>query len=225
MNTYQKIETLFEFDLATKQFIDKFYNPLVEQLKDYTWVFTEKIDGTNLRIHWDGYNLTYSGRTDDANFSEEQSLWIESNIVTKEIEQVFEQIFKDKWITIYGELYGKNIQKRGRFYSDNYQFKVFDIMLPILEKPLKEKYVSRKVMESICKSLGYDTVPILFEGTINEGLSYVLNNDKSSFSEASLEGVVGKIKYDLLDENGKRIIIKIKKRDLPTVYLQYKEAI
>ena len=33
----------------------KFRNECVEYLKDNDWIFTEKIDGTNVRVHWDGH--------------------------------------------------------------------------------------------------------------------------------------------------------------------------
>lgn len=51
---YHKIETPFERDIqGTKKLIEgKFRNPAVEALKDSTWVWTEKIDGTNVRVIW-----------------------------------------------------------------------------------------------------------------------------------------------------------------------------
>jgi hypothetical protein len=32
-----------------------------EYLKDCEWIFTEKVDGTNIRVYWDGYKPTFSG--------------------------------------------------------------------------------------------------------------------------------------------------------------------
>ena len=57
MKEYHKIETIFERDMdGNKKLIEgKFRNPLVEYLKDNEWVFTEKIDGTNIRVFWDGH--------------------------------------------------------------------------------------------------------------------------------------------------------------------------
>lgn len=53
MNEYHKIETLFERDTnGTKKLIEgKFRNEAVEYLANNKWCFTEKIDGTNIRIH------------------------------------------------------------------------------------------------------------------------------------------------------------------------------
>ena len=215
MEKYHKIETLYEFDLKLKKFnYGVFFNKMVELLKDFMWVFTEKIDGTNFRLIWDGYNMSYKGRKDTSEFSKAQKEWIEANIATPEIEQVLEHMFSNKEVTIFAELHGNNIQKGGHLYSEDYQFRVFDIRMPIVEKPLERKYVSRNVVNSIAADLGFDVVPVIFRGTIAEAIEYVKNNEKSSFSEAVLEGLVGVPEGNLLDENGERIIVKIKRRDL-----------
>mgnify|MGYP003290714294 CR=1 FL=1 len=60
MIEYHKIETLFERDEKTKKLIEgNFRNKTVEFLKDNLWEFTEKIDGTNIRILWDGHKVTF----------------------------------------------------------------------------------------------------------------------------------------------------------------------
>ena len=68
MIEYNKIETLWERDMeGSKKLMEgKFRNPTVEFLKDNVWQFTEKIDGTNIRIHWDGHRVNYGGRTEAA---------------------------------------------------------------------------------------------------------------------------------------------------------------
>ncbi len=68
MNEYHKIETLFVRDMeGTKKLIEGEYrHPLVEYLKDNIWIFTEKVDGTNVRVHWDGHTVVFGGRTDNA---------------------------------------------------------------------------------------------------------------------------------------------------------------
>ena len=67
MLEYHKIEGLFERDDSTKKLIwGKFRRPEIEYLKDNIWEFSEKIDGTNIRIMWDGHKVTIGGRTDRA---------------------------------------------------------------------------------------------------------------------------------------------------------------
>lgn len=69
MYKYTKIETVFKRDVeGTKKLIEgKYRDKTVEYLKDNLWIGTEKIDGTNIGVVWDGYNITFQGRTEKAN--------------------------------------------------------------------------------------------------------------------------------------------------------------
>jgi len=209
MKEYHKIETLFKFSQEHKKWVyGMYYNEDVEILKDNQWVFTEKIDGTNFRIHWDGHELSYAGRTDRAHFSKQQIEYIEEHLVNENFEQVFEDKFRDKIVTVYGELYGVKIQNGG-LYVDNegLGFRVFDI-------EIEDVFLTFEQAKGLSIGLGYDFVPLVFVGTIDEALEYVKHNDTSTFSQAKLEGLVGKPLGDFRDRLGKRIVVKIKKRDL-----------
>lgn len=208
MREYHKIETLFKFDNSIKKFTNEFYNQNVEILKNHLWVFTEKVDGVNFRVCWDGHKLTYAGRTDRAMFSDEQIDFIKDHLVNEEKEIMFEQIFRETEVIVFGELYGNKIQNGG-LYTDGkgLAFKVFDVLI-------NDIYLTYESTKILCEQLNYDIVPIVLEGTINDGINYVKNNNISTFSKANLEGLVGKPVGDLRDRLGKRIIVKIKKRDL-----------
>lgn len=208
-NLYHKIETLFEFDKETKRFnTGKFYNKSVELLKENNWLFTEKIDGTNFRIIWDGHRLTYGGRTENSTFSKEQIEYIEKNLVNEIKETLIESMFMERQIIIYGELYGTKIQN-GRLYTDGLgiSFKVFDIKVG-------ELFLTYDNMKDLANKLEYDFVPLVLVGTINDGINFVKKTELSTFSKAKLEGLVGKPVGDFRDRNGKRIVVKIKKRDI-----------
>lgn len=209
MKEYHKIETLFKFNQETKKHdYGKFYNPTVELLKNHDWLFTEKIDGTNFRIHWNGHKLTYAGRTDNATFSNEQIKYINNNLVNENTETLFEQMFMEKKVTIYGELYGVKIQSGGLYVNGKgINFKAFDV-------EIDNVFLTYDNAKEVAKKLGYDFVPIVLIGNVEQGLEYTKSNTKSTFSEAKLEGLVGKPLGDLRDRLGKRIVIKIKKRDL-----------
>ena len=112
MKEYEKIETLYVRDDKTKKLVEgKFRNETVELLKDIDWEFTEKIDGTNIRIYWDGHKVSYYGRTDKAQ--------IPSQLMNRLIElfggdiseEMFEQKFGDMPVMLIGEGYGAKIQK------------------------------------------------------------------------------------------------------------------
>lgn len=212
MREYHKIETLFVFDQATKKFIvGNFYNNNVEILKDNKWDFTEKIDGTNFRIYWDGHKLTYAGRTDNAEFSKEQVDYITTNLVNEDIENVFEQKFQEKEVMVYGELFGNKIQN-GYLYTNNQglDFRVFDIEIDSI-------FLTYRSMSILAEELGYKSVPVVLVGTIQDGIDYVLSHEISTFSTAKLEGLIGKPVGDFRDRLGKRIVVKIKRRDFMKV--------
>lgn len=61
MYTYTKIETIYERDTeGTKKLIEgQFRNEAVKYLKDLDWICTEKIDGTNIGVIWDGHKVSF----------------------------------------------------------------------------------------------------------------------------------------------------------------------
>jgi hypothetical protein len=68
MRKYDKIETIFSRDMTgTKKLIPGvFRDPTVEFLRVNKWIWTEKVDGTNIRVYWDGHTVSFGGRTDNA---------------------------------------------------------------------------------------------------------------------------------------------------------------
>lgn len=66
MEEYHKIQTIYKRDEKTKKIQEgEFADKTIEFLKDNLWQFTEKIDGTNIRVCWDGHKVKFYGRTDD----------------------------------------------------------------------------------------------------------------------------------------------------------------
>lgn len=208
MKEYHKIETLFKRDPKTKKLIvGEYTNDTVEYLKDNIWQFTEKVDGTNIRVYWDGHRITFGGRTDNA--------MIPAHLINKlndlfggEVnEQLFEQKFGDTPVELFGEGYGPKIQSGGA-YRDDVDFILFDVLI-------KDTYLKRDSVEDIANYFGINIVPVVLEGTIQDGIDYVMNNLKSTIAVngAELEGVVGRPKVEVLDRLGRRVIVKIKRRD------------
>jgi hypothetical protein len=74
-------------------------------------------------------------------------------------------------------------------------------------------YQSRSNVEDIAKAFGIDVVPIIFEGTIQEGVDFVKGHPKSTMGTADMEGLVGRPKVEMRDRCGKRVIVKIKWED------------
>ena len=68
MREYHKIQTVYKRDPETKYktLLGEFSMPEFEYLADNTWEYTEKIDGTNIRVMFDGQDITFGGKTDRA---------------------------------------------------------------------------------------------------------------------------------------------------------------
>ncbi len=207
MTEYTKIETIFERDMeGTKKLIEgKFRNETVEFLKDNRWIGTEKIDGTNIGIVWDGHKVSYQGRTERAQ--------IPAHLMNKLIEmfggtvneELFEQKFGEMQVILFGEGYGAKIQKGGGNYRSDVSFILFDVYLP--EQNL---WLKRDAVEDIAKTFGVDVVPIVYKGDIAGAVEFVKEKPKSTIGVADMEGIVCKPTVDMLDRMGRRLIVKIK---------------
>ena len=207
MKEYEKIETLYVRDDKTKKLVEgKFRNETVELLKDIDWEFTEKIDGTNIRIYWDGHKVSYYGRTDKAQ--------IPSQLMNRLIElfggdineEMFEQKFGDMPVMLIGEGYGAKIQKVGGDYRADNDFILFDVCI-------NGNYQSRESVKEIANYFNIDIVPTIMIGRLQDGVDYVKSKPKSKIGNADSEGLVARPLKELKDRTGNRIIVKIKVKD------------
>ena len=206
LKEYHKIETLFERDNKTKKLIEgKFTNQTIEYLKDNKWQFTEKIDGTNIRIYWDGHRVRFYSRTDDGQIPALLTNRLIELFAGEKNEQLFEQKFRKTEVVLVGEGYGTKIQNGG-LYRNNQDFILFDVMIAGNWQP-------RESVEDIANYFGIETVPIVLEGTIQEAVDYVKTKPKSKIGTADSEGVVGRPVVEMQDRCGNRVIVKIKVKD------------
>jgi hypothetical protein len=207
MKEYNKIDTLYIRDIdGSKKLIEGlFRSKAVEFCKDLTWQFTEKIDGTNIRVMWDGHKVTYGGRTERASIPAHLMNKLIELFGGEETEQLFEQVFGEKEVIFFGEGYGCKIQNGG-LYRPDVSFILFDVMT-------NGNYQDREMVEQAAKQFGLEIVPIVLEGTLQEGVDYVKSKPMSTIGTASMEGLVGRPKVELQDRCGNRLIVKIKVRD------------
>lgn len=208
MKEYSKIETLLNRDKITFGVIDGEWRlPEFEYLKDNIWLFTEKIDGTNIRVGWQPkengeYELRFGGRTDNAQvptflLNKLQDLFVEFDWAGQFPEGVI----------LYGEGYGAKIQKGGGNYiAGGVDFALFDVRVG-------EWWLRRDDVEGIADALGIRCVPIIGEGVLGEAIDLVRRGVQSTYGAFSMEGLVVKPKVDLFARNGQRLIGKIKRED------------
>jgi hypothetical protein len=219
MKRYHKIETVYaRSDEGDKKLIPNVYrNPAVEYLKDSQWIFTEKIDGTNICVFWDGYKVSFGGRTDKAVIPPHLLEYLEKTFGGRANEELFEQRFGLHETVIYGEGCGPKIQLDGALYSSTVTFVLFDVLMG-------HTYLERKDMEEIALMFNTPIASVVLIGTIDEAFAYVKTRPLSVLAEKEKqsEGVIGIPKAGLLERSGKRIIVKIRVEDIEQVEEQEK---
>ena len=130
MREYPKIETIFSRDTeGTKKLIFGTYrDETVKYIRFNDWQFTEKIDGTNISVEWDGHAVSFHGRIERAQIPKHLLEYLEKTFLTTEAEELFEQTYGDKNVILYGEGYGAKIQNGGNYRSD-VSFILFDVLI------------------------------------------------------------------------------------------------
>ena len=216
MKQYHKINTIFKRDMTNhgKIMEGTYSEPEFEYLANNEWVFTEKVDGTNIRVMWDGANVVFGGKTDNAQMP---------TFLLYKLQELFEgtvkkQLFINKFnqdvvpeekiqVCLYGEGYGAKIQKGGGNYIPNgVDFVLIDIKIGDL-------WLQREDVEDIAKHFGIKIVPIKGTGTLKEMVEKVRNGFTSQWGNFDAEGIVARPKVELQTRRGYRIITKIKHKD------------
>lgn len=207
MIEYHKIEGLYKRDEQTKKLLpNQYLSEAVEFLKNCEWEFTEKIDGTNIRVHWDGHKVSFAGRTDKTNIPPKLLTYLEKTFGGDINEQIFEEHFGSKEVTLYGEGYGAKIQNGGDYRPDN-SFILFDATIDGI-------VLRRDSLVDIARYFGIDIVPVVLTGTIKDAEKFVMSRPDSTIGTAKMEGVVGRPKVELCTRLHNRIIVKVKVRDM-----------
>jgi len=214
MNQYPKIQGLYkrylEGDNKGKFIIGKYSLPEFELLKNIKWVWTEKIDGTNIRVIWNGLEeiVEFKGKTDKAEVPKHLSEKLKQLFPKDKMSEVFamEGVFPN--ICLYGEGYGYKIQSGGKYVESKYEvnFILFDIRIG-------DYWLKREDLEKIANQLGIKVVPVVGEGTIGEAIEFIKKGFTSTFGNFIAEGIVIKPKIELRDRRRQRIITKIKVKD------------
>ena len=184
-----------------------FRNPTVAYLKDNPWVWTEKVDGTNIRVCWDGHSVSYGGRTEKASIPAPLVNRLNDYFGGEENAQLFEQLFGEKEAMLFGEGYGKGIQAAGKAYNpEGVDFILFDLFIV-------GNYQPRESVEHCAAAFGLTTVPVVGKGTLDEAVAFVKGHPQSTLGDIPMEGIVCRPEQELRDRCGNRVICKIKWED------------
>ena len=215
MKEYHKINTLWKRDVNGRIIEGQYSTPEYEYLKNSQWVWTEKVDGTNIRVDFNGAkNILFAGRTDKAeipNFllNKLQELFTQDDLIA-----TFADSSKDMFsVTLYGEGYGYKIQKNGKNYkADGVDFVLFDVLVNDI------LWLKREDVADIANKLGIKDVPIIGQGTLAELNDVVKRGMTSTWGNFAAEGIVARPTIELKDRSGNRIITKLKHKDFEGIY-------
>lgn len=206
MQEYHKIQTLFKRDMERngKTLLEwQWTLPELEYLSGNLWTFTEKVDGTNIRVMLQNSSVTFGGKTDSAQISAQ--LVTRLNELFLPLAAQMQEIFGCD-VCLYGEGYGAKIQKGGGNYRSDQDFVLFDVRVG-------DFWLQRKDVEDVAQKLDLDVVPVIGEGSLYDAVALAKAGILSTWGGFQAEGIVARPKTELKTRNGHRIITKIKCRD------------
>jgi len=209
MEKYIKIQTIHKRDMENKgRIIEGQYSlPEFEYLKNNEWIWTEKVDGTNIRIDWiRSVGRKFGGKTDNAQIPAFLIHRLEELFPAEKLDLAIKTEDAD-FLTLYGEGYGAKIQKGGGKYKpDGVDFVLFDVLVA-------GWWLKREDVEKVADTLDIDVVPIVGQGTLQESVEYTKAGFASDWGSFAAEGLVMKPLVELQNRAGQRIITKIKHKD------------
>lgn len=207
MKVYNKIQSIFKRDPENNyRFTDEYSCPEFEYLKNNEWEFTEKVDGTNMRIIWDGQDgLRIAGKTEKASIPTFLYDKLNEIFSAKKFAERFQD--SEEGMTLYGEGYGAKIQKGGGNYkSDGVDFVLFDVLID-------GWWLKQIDVEKIGFNLGLHMVPVIGTGNLDLAIKLCKEGFSSEWGDFQAEGIVLRIPIGIKNRSGHRIITKVKCKD------------
>ena len=210
MITYHKIQTCYLRDPDTnfKTLLEgQWAKPEFEWLAQNKWQATEKIDGTNIRVMFDGSKVTCNGKTDNAQIHAHLLQYLYEHFTTEKMKAQFGE--EPTEVCLYGEGYGAGIQSGG-YYQEAKRFILFDVLVG-------STWLERPNVEDVSSGLECPIVPIVWTGTLPEMVEYVRRGYNSIVAEKEhiAEGLVMRPSTELFNRRGERVITKLKYADFP----------
>lgn len=207
---YHKIHALYKRD-AKGRFTGELSKPEFDYLYNSRWRWTEKVDGTNLRVGLDKSHFEIQGKSDRAQLPVD----LLKNVGKMFLDRLtwstnWATVAGDEPITLYGEGYGAGIQKAGVGYGPDKRFILFDVRR-------NKRWLARSEVEEIA---GYLQIPIVDEvlvGSIAAAIDYIQHEPISIVAKGAItmEGIVGVPLVPLTNQWGERVIVKVKGKDHP----------
>lgn len=237
METYHKIQTLFKREQdgpkKGRMIRGAWTTPELEYLAGNEWEFTEKVDGTNIRV---GYNqivdnigragdwgvsreVEFGGRSDSAMIPKPLLAYLYETFTTERFTEAGFPLQDPAYsMVLFGEGYGAKIQNGGLYRPDQ-AFVLFDVKIG-------SWWLRREDVNDVADKLGISSVPVVGYGTLQQAIEivedgYTFNKNgaivrygngglNSKWGSFHAEGIVARPLVPLFDRKGQRIITKIK---------------
>lgn len=169
-------------------------------LKNSLWFAWRKLDGENIRVHWDGERAVWNGKTNNfvcnANFKDYMALMF--------AEEFFEEKFgRDIKVTLFGEHMGPKVQGNELGLKSE-TFVLFDVLV-------NNTWLDHDQVVDVAKFFGLCT-PADFGSTFVSPLTNLIDTVAGGGIK-EWEGMVAVPLCGLRDRQGNRIVVKIKNRD------------
>lgn len=210
---YPKIETLFDRNPENMKrvVIGKFRTPEFEAVN--RWRVTEKIDGTNIRIAvLPGGDVFVGGRTNDAQVPPNLMQYLSTTFTIERLR--LGVLESSEIVTLYGEGYGPKIQGCGGRYRSSPSFVLFDVLVGNV-------WLDDDAVSNMAGAIGIDRVSFLSDSPVDTQTAIGMVRGPSvravlGGGDANLqrEGIVARSCPNMLDRMGRRIMWKLKARDI-----------
>lgn len=212
---YHKIQTFFNRDPAKdfrKVIMGEYATPEFEFLAYSDWEWSEKLDGMNIRVIFDGNSVTFAGKTDAAELPPQLFTLLSQELTVDRLSRAFdvERLSSDCPAVLYCEGVGPGIQKKPpRFvlpqsfdrHGLTQTYVMFDLAVGGV-------FLHRYDWVGIAGMLGIKIAELVGVGNMWEALLFVEGHP-------DMEGVVCRPRRELCNRLGRRIITKLKYKDLP----------
>ena len=207
MEQYHKIRTVYLRDPETKFKTLQhgiYATPEFKFLRNNNWLYTEKVDGTNLRVIFGGESVCFKGKSDRAQIPVDLTTRLNERFLPQI--DLFKKTFPGQTVVcLYGEGYGPKIQNGGKYRTDQ-DFVLFDVYI-------NDHWLDHTGVVNIANIFEIDVVPFIGEGTLSEMVTKAREGFSSAWGDFLAEGIVARPQIELRTSNGQRIITKIKYED------------
>lgn len=226
---YPKTPNLFARDPETHVVIRQ---PKEEFTQIATWLVTEKIDGTNIRLVLDtDKTISVRGRSDAAALPKNFEAEALGDGWQGRLLLALQTIEPEHWehfaLIVFGEGYGPGIQKGGGGYAPRKSLRIFDVVT--INSEGRRLWRTWDDVKTVSEILGVPTAPVISwysRMDTNEVIRYVKGDPDSVVAIADggapeppvghrgQEGVIARTDPYLFDYRGNRVMFKLKGKDL-----------